>query len=59
MQVLVAPITEQGQSQRDIYLPREGQKWMDINTDEVFDGGTFLRNYSVTLLDVPVFVKIY
>ncbi|KAJ6664964.1 hypothetical protein lerEdw1_005195 [Lerista edwardsae] len=56
-EVLVAPITEQGQSQRDIYLPREGQKWMDTNTAEVFDGGTFLRNYSVTLLDVPVFVK--
>ncbi|KAH0621030.1 hypothetical protein JD844_022033 [Phrynosoma platyrhinos] len=56
-EVLVAPITEQGQSQRDIYLPREGQKWMDTNTAEVFDGGTFIRNYSVTLVDVPVFVK--
>ncbi|XP_066475715.1 SITS-binding protein-like [Tiliqua scincoides] len=56
-ELLVAPITEQGQSQRDIYLPKEGQKWMDTNTAEVFDGGNFLRNYSVTLLDVPVFVK--
>ncbi|KAJ7344291.1 hypothetical protein JRQ81_000241 [Phrynocephalus forsythii] len=58
-EVLVAPITEQGQSQRDIYLPGEGQKWMDTNTAQVFDGGAFIRNYSVTLLDVPVFLKTY
>ncbi|XP_062974813.1 SITS-binding protein-like [Elgaria multicarinata webbii] len=56
-EVLVAPVTEQGQHQRDIYLPREGQKWMDTNTAQVFDGGTFIRNYSVALVDVPVFVK--
>lgn len=58
MQVLVAPVTEQGQFQRDIYLPREGQKWMDTNTAQMFDGGTFLRNYSVPLVDVAVFIKI-
>ncbi|KAM6461627.1 SITS-binding protein-like isoform 3-T3 [Liasis olivaceus] len=56
-EVLVAPVTEQGQFQRDIYLPREGQKWMDTNTAQVFDGGNFLRNYSVPLVDVPVFIK--
>nr|XP_056707675.1 SITS-binding protein-like [Euleptes europaea] len=56
-EVLVAPITEQGQHQRDIFLPRKGQKWMDTNTGQVFDGGTFIRNYSVTLLDVPVFIR--
>ncbi|XP_063145321.1 SITS-binding protein-like [Candoia aspera] len=56
-EVLVAPVTEQGKFQRDIYLPREGQKWMDINTAHVFDGGTFLKNYSVPLVDVPVFIK--
>ncbi|XP_053098744.1 SITS-binding protein-like isoform X2 [Hemicordylus capensis] len=57
-EVLVAPITESGQKQRDIYLPRKGQKWMDTNTAQVFDGGTFIRNYSVALADVPVFVSI-
>ncbi|XP_054828711.1 SITS-binding protein-like [Eublepharis macularius] len=56
-EVLVAPITEQGQNQRDIFLPREGQKWMDTSSGQVFDGGTFIRNYSVSLLDVPVFVR--
>ncbi|XP_073203142.1 SITS-binding protein-like isoform X5 [Lepidochelys kempii] len=56
-EVLIAPITEQGQVQRDIYLPGEGLTWMDTNTAQVFDGGTLIRNYSVSLVEVPVFVK--
>ncbi|NXK13411.1 SP15 protein, partial [Herpetotheres cachinnans] len=56
-EVLVAPITEKGQTWRDIYLPGEGHLWMDTNTARVFDGGTILRNYSVSLAEVPVFVK--
>ncbi|XP_074774255.1 SITS-binding protein-like isoform X2 [Athene noctua] len=55
--VLVAPITEKGQTWRDIYLPGEGHLWMDTNTARVFDGGTVLRNYSASLAEVPVFVK--
>ncbi|KAM7165127.1 SITS-binding protein-like [Macrochelys suwanniensis] len=56
-EVLIAPVTEQGQVQRDIYLPGEGHTWMDTNTAQVFDGGTLIRNYSVRLVEVPVFVK--
>ncbi|NXJ99108.1 SP15 protein, partial [Corythaixoides concolor] len=56
-EVLVAPITEKGQTWRDIYLPGEGHLWMDTNTARVFDGGTVLRNYSASLAEVPVFVK--
>ncbi|NWY53214.1 SP15 protein, partial [Chionis minor] len=56
-EVLVAPITEKGQTWRDIYLPGEGHLWMDTNTAHVFDGGTILRNYSASLAEVPVFVK--
>ncbi|XP_037755446.2 SITS-binding protein [Chelonia mydas] len=56
-EVLIAPITEQGRVQRDIYLPGEGLTWMDTNTAQVFDGGTLIRNYSVSLVEVPVFVK--
>ncbi|NXF33462.1 SP15 protein, partial [Nyctibius bracteatus] len=56
-EVLVAPITEKGQTWRDIYLPGEGHRWMDTNTARVFDGGTVLRNYSASLAEVPVFVK--
>lgn len=57
LQVLVAPITEKGQTWRDIYLPGEGHLWLDTNTARVFDGGTTLRNYSASLAEVPVFVK--
>ncbi|KFP71685.1 SITS-binding protein, partial [Acanthisitta chloris] len=56
-EVLVAPITEKGQTWRDIYLPGEGHLWLDTNTARVFDGGTILRNYSASLAEVPVFVK--
>ncbi|NXU10277.1 SP15 protein, partial [Pardalotus punctatus] len=56
-EVLVAPITEKGQTWRDIYLPGEGHRWLDTNTARVFDGGTTLRNYSASLAEVPVFVK--
>ncbi|NXT81413.1 SP15 protein, partial [Zapornia atra] len=56
-EVLVAPITEKGQTWRDIYLPGEGHLWMDTNTAHVFDGGTTLRNYSASLAEVPVFIK--
>ncbi|XP_014796100.1 PREDICTED: SITS-binding protein-like, partial [Calidris pugnax] len=56
-EVLVAPITEKGQTWRDIYLPGEGHLWLDTNTARVFDGGTVLRNYSASLAEVPVFIK--
>ncbi|XP_033917396.1 SITS-binding protein-like [Melopsittacus undulatus] len=56
-EVLVAPITDKGQTWRDIYLPGHGHLWMDTNTAQVFDGGTILRNYSAGLAEVPVFVK--
>ncbi|NWR95035.1 SP15 protein, partial [Furnarius figulus] len=56
-QVLVAPITEKGQTWRDIFLPGEGHLWLDTSSARVFDGGTILRNYSASLAEVPVFIK--
>ncbi|KAM4617170.1 SITS-binding protein-like [Discoglossus pictus] len=56
-EMLVAPITEQGQVQRDIYLPGIGYQWIDSKTSQVFDGGTSLKNYRCSLLEIPVFVK--
>ncbi|NWQ69494.1 SP15 protein, partial [Neopipo cinnamomea] len=56
-EVLVAPITEKGQTWRDVFLPGEGHLWLDTNSARVFDGGTILRNYSASLAEVPVFVK--
>ncbi|XP_069480227.1 SITS-binding protein-like [Ambystoma mexicanum] len=57
-EMLIAPVTEQGRVQRDIYLPGDGCTWMDSNTAQVFDGGTLLRNYSASLMQVPVFLKV-
>ncbi|XP_053576423.1 SITS-binding protein-like [Bombina bombina] len=56
-EMLVAPITEQGQVHRDIFLPGVGYKWMDTKTTEVFDGGTVLKRYHCSLLEIPVFIK--
>ncbi|KAI1889860.1 hypothetical protein AGOR_G00167270 [Albula goreensis] len=55
--VLVAPVTEKGATQRDIYLPDSGFKWQDLNNAQVFDGGTFLRDYPVGLEEVAVFTR--
>ncbi|KAK9952583.1 hypothetical protein ABG768_018412 [Culter alburnus] len=56
-EVLVAPVTEKGALQRDIYLPESDFQWQDTNNAQVFDGGTFLESYPVGLGDVPVFVR--
>ncbi|KAK1161615.1 SITS-binding protein-like isoform X2 [Acipenser oxyrinchus oxyrinchus] len=56
-EVLVAPVTERGEVQRDIYLPGSEYQWMDTNNGKVFDGGTLLENYSVPLEEVAVFQR--
>ncbi|XP_005988077.1 SITS-binding protein [Latimeria chalumnae] len=56
-EILVAPITEKGKLQRDIFLPGNDYKWMDTNTARVFDGGTLLKDYPVSLNEVAVFQK--
>ncbi|RXN02880.1 SITS-binding -like protein [Labeo rohita] len=56
-EVLVAPVTEKGALQRDIYLPESDFQWQDTNNAQVFDGGTFLESYPIGLGDVAVFVR--
>uniref|UniRef100_A0A8C5QEL3 Glycosyl hydrolase family 31 C-terminal domain-containing protein n=1 Tax=Leptobrachium leishanense TaxID=445787 RepID=A0A8C5QEL3_9ANUR len=56
-EVLVAPITKQGDVHRDIFLPGSSYQWVDMKTSQVFDGGTLLKNYRCSLLEIPVFVK--
>ncbi|KAM9301636.1 SITS-binding protein-like [Gastrophryne carolinensis] len=56
-EMLIAPITEKGHLQRDIYLPGKNIQWVDTNTSQVFDGGTILQNYSCGLQEIPVFIK--
>uniref|UniRef100_A0A3B5N1M9 Si:ch211-236l14.4 n=1 Tax=Xiphophorus couchianus TaxID=32473 RepID=A0A3B5N1M9_9TELE len=56
-EVLVAPIVEKGAVQRDIYLPDGGFQWQDSQSEQVFDGGTFLEDYPVPLEEVAVFLR--
>lgn len=56
-QVLVAPVLEKGAVQRDIYLPDGGFQWQDSRNAQVFDGGTFLQDYSVPLEEVAIFLR--
>ncbi|XP_063293792.1 SITS-binding protein-like [Pelobates fuscus] len=56
-EMLIAPITEQGEVQRDIFLPGNGYQWVDTKTSQVFDGGTILKRYYCSLLEIPVFIR--
>lgn len=56
-EVLVAPVTERGALQRDIYLPGDGLQWQDARDGRVFAGGTLLEDYPVGLDEVPVFAR--
>ncbi|CAI5664695.1 unnamed protein product [Oreochromis niloticus] len=56
-EVLVAPVVEKGAVQRDIYLPDGGFQWQDHQNARVFDGGTFLHDYPVPLMEVAVFLR--
>ena len=53
--LLVAPVMEEGQREREVYLPG-GCRWTDANTKEVYEGG---RRVTVPApLDIiPVFVR--
>jgi hypothetical protein len=53
-QLLVAPVFEKGATRREVYLP-EG-KWIDFETDSVFEGSQYLRVYA-PLEKLPLFVK--
>ena len=52
--VLVAPVTEKGASQRSLYLPRGD--WYDFWTEEKLTGGREI-NRSVDLATMPLYVR--
>lgn len=56
-QVLVAPVTEKGARQRDVYLPGEGWQWQDAGSFQVYEGGTMLYDYRVALDEVAIFIR--
>ena len=51
---LVAPVMN-SENRRDIYLP-EG-RWVNFFTGESFEGGRWLKNFTVPLEEMPVFVR--
>ena len=52
--ILVAPVVQQGQRARTVYLPKG--KWIDYWTKEVVEGGTY--SVKVTPLDIcPIYIR--
>ena len=52
---LVAPVTEQGQVEKDVYLPA-GSDWYDFWTKEKLTGGRWVK-VAAPIDRIPVFVK--
>jgi alpha-D-xyloside xylohydrolase len=52
---LVAPVTEQGQTVKDVYLP-QGADWYDFWTGKKFAGGQWIKASS-PIDQIPVFAK--
>jgi alpha-D-xyloside xylohydrolase len=52
---LVAPITEQGQTSKDVYLPA-GSDWYNFWTNEKLAGGRWVK-VAAPVDQIPVFVK--
>lgn len=53
--VLVAPILEEGSTNRDIYLPQG--TWLDQLRNEIHEGPILLENYNVALDELPYFTR--
>lgn len=52
---LVAPVIEANAVQRDVYLPTG--KWRDVNTNKLYAGPKFLKDYPAPLDTLPYFKK--
>ncbi len=52
---LVAPVTEQGQTQKDVYLPA-GSDWYNFWTNEKLAGGRWVK-VAAPIEQMPVFVR--
>ncbi|MRW93537.1 DUF5110 domain-containing protein [Duganella sp. FT80W] len=52
---LVAPVTEQGQTQKDVYLP-SGTDWYNFWTNEKLSGGRWVK-VAAPIDQIPLFVR--
>lgn len=52
---LVAPVTEQGQTEKDVYLPA-GSDWYNFWTNEKLTGGRWVK-VAAPINQIPVFVR--
>lgn len=55
-EILVAPVTKEDAVIRDIYLPTG--KWRDANTNRVYAGPMWLKDYPAPLNVLPYFFKV-
>ncbi|CAH0558146.1 unnamed protein product, partial [Brassicogethes aeneus] len=53
--ILVAPVVEPNASSRDVYLP--SGLWQDGNTDTIYNGPIWIRNYSAPIDVLPYFIN--
>ncbi|GEN89602.1 glycoside hydrolase family 31 protein [Oceanobacillus sojae] len=54
--LLVCPVVEKGQTERQIYLPKNPEGWVDYYTGDVYEGGRTIT-LDVSLANIPFFVK--
>ena len=52
---LVAPVTEQGQTEKEVYLPA-GSDWYNFWTNEKLSGGRWIK-VAAPIEQIPVFVR--
>lgn len=53
--ILVCPVTDYGVRERNVYLPL-GHDWIDVFSEEVFPGGTFIPNVPAPIDHIPLYV---
>ncbi|XP_067660897.1 myogenesis-regulating glycosidase-like [Haliotis asinina] len=54
--LLVAPVLEKGDRERQVYLP-SGSRWKDNLRQKHYDGGQWLENYRVELTEIATFER--
>lgn len=53
--ILVAPILEENQTERDIFLPAGA--WKDVKSGEIHEGSKWIEKYEAKLDELPYFIR--